>query len=548
MAWVCDPPMWPTPDVVHAVRGHKGDNGVVIGGAEPPTTTEGERNRMPRMDARQTTMRAAMALMLLLGACASYAPGLSVPYASVDARLIIGARPGESGCAPPSTAPPPVARSVSVGVAPVAVAVDPRSRHVFVLNQFAEPDGRHTLQASVSMLDAGGHRVLRVAPLGPVAVDGATLAVDGRSGAVFVLATRYPSTASVVGASAVLALLDGATGRVRRVVTVAPHAAAVALTVDARRGRMFALTSGPPTGAAAPASTAALSLGEDPGALGPGAVTTLDAGTGAVLRTVAVGLAPASVTVDAGTGRVFAVARGAGYSARPVPEGRAVATDKGAVTTLDAATGAALRRVTVGSTPGPLAVDARAGRVFVVNEGPRYGPGALGPFDPSSVSVLDARTRATLRTTTLPDADRAGGDGDVAVAEGTGRVFVGTSGGLVLLDAASGGVVALSGDLAYRLGGDERGPLIVDERRRRVVLVLPAPTVHGALPEQGTADVLDATSAAPLTERLVDVAPVAVTEDERSGLVYVLNQYDMCPAGREPSSNGSVSVFAINAP
>ena len=157
--------------------------------------------------------------------------------------------------------------------------------------------------------------------------------------------------------------------------------------------------------------------------------------------------------------------------------------------------------------------------------------------------MLDARTGASLHTTTLPEG--TGGGGDVAVAAGTGRVFVATGNGLLLLDATNGAPVPLPADVADRLGGDERGPFAVDERRRRVVQAFVGDTsVHGDPLGQGTAEVLDAASGMPLAERLVDVAPVAVAEDTQSGLIYVLNQHDICPVGREPGYTGSVSVFA----
>ncbi len=64
------------------------------------------------------------------------------------------------------TALPSVQRTIGVGRTPVAVAVDPRTRHVFVASSGAN---------SVSMLDAARGTVLRTIAVGR---DPSTLAID----------------------------------------------------------------------------------------------------------------------------------------------------------------------------------------------------------------------------------------------------------------------------------------------------------------------------------------------------------------------------------
>lgn len=127
----------------------------------------------------------------------------------------------------------------------------------------------------------------------------------------------------------------------------------VALAVDERASRIFVLGSA-------------------------GSVTTLDATTGVVIRTVAVGRGTQSVVVDEATGRAFV-------------------TDPGRVFMLDAHTGAVLRVISVGGggPTGGLAVDARHGEVFVAANGVNRGPAGFGP---ATIAVLDATTGRLTRS------------------------------------------------------------------------------------------------------------------------------------------------------
>src|SRR5205823_3688337 len=123
-------------------------------------------------------------------------------------------------------------------------------------------------------------------------------------------------------------------------------------------------------------------------------VSILDAGSGRVLHTVTVGLAPGAVAVDTATRRVFVASRG-GIT----------------VSMLDAVSGRVLRTVPLGTpsqSPVALAVDPTAGCV-VVGTGGENGAGPL--------SVLDARTGAVLA------AARGTAEILLAVNPRSGRVF-----------------------------------------------------------------------------------------------------------------------------
>jgi DNA-binding beta-propeller fold protein YncE len=173
-------------------------------------------------------------------------------------------------------------------------------------------------------------------------------------------------------------MLDARSGVVLRAISLVatPYTFAPApdcLAVDTRGGRVLVAST----------STASLSV--------------LDAGSGALLRTIRLGHAPIGVAVDNQTGRVFVLNQGSASSA-------------GSVTVLDASGGAIVSSVGVGTTPDAIAVDGGEARVFVVNENGAQNEPSLwdampawlrrmvpwltqpsrGSSAPGSVSVLDA--------------------------------------------------------------------------------------------------------------------------------------------------------------
>src|SRR5438045_6310946 len=82
----------------------------------------------------------------------------------------------------------------------------------------------------------------------------------------------------------------------------------------------------------------------------------LDAGSGRLMRTIALGVFLTAVAVDTQRGHVFAT----GYSGT---------SGVGTVSMLDATSGAVLRTVTLDQSPspGPVAVDERSGHAFVLD-------------------------------------------------------------------------------------------------------------------------------------------------------------------------------------
>lgn len=246
---------------------------------------------------------------------------------------------------------------------------------VFVAN----PYGGGTY-STVNVLDAISERMLRTVAVGQGLT---TLLTDERSHHVF----------GIIGVDDTVSVLDASTGTVLRTAhTVPVHTVPLALAVDERTEHVF-VTSNKLYAGAASVNTR-------------GYVDMLDARTGTVLRTVAVGILPLAVAVDERRGRVFVANSGSNT-----------------VSVLDARTGRVVRTVHVGRNPAALAVDSRAGRVVVVNSArPYLFPDRAGGTH-GSVSILDAGSgsvRATMPAGVAPDA--------VAVDESTGRAFVVNSG------------------------------------------------------------------------------------------------------------------------
>jgi YVTN family beta-propeller protein len=214
---------------------------------------------------------------------------------------------------------------VRVGNAPVAVAVDEGQGHVFVVNANTV-SARST--GTVSMLDARTGLVLYTAPLGlwPTAV-----AISDSTRRVFVLNN---------GANTVT-VLDARTGAVVR--TTAVGLRPVSIAIDQRRRHVYIAN-----------------LGRSDGQgryLGGGSVSTLDATSGRVVRTMATALSPADVAVEAQTGHVLVTTHGATDDASAT----------GRLLVLDGSSGATVRTIAL-RNPGLIAVAERAGRVFVVDD------------------------------------------------------------------------------------------------------------------------------------------------------------------------------------
>src|SRR5207248_1373783 len=122
---------------------------------------------------------------------------------------------------------------------------------------------------------------------------------------------------------------------------------------------------------------------------------------------------------------------------------------RASVSVLDTATGTLLRSVPIGVNPRAVALDRRAGRVFVLNDGAYPAPGH------GTISVLDALAGQVLRTDTIDAYPRT-----MATDARTGRMVLVSASGVSVLDSRTGAIVrrtplAVAGD-ATALAMDSR--------------------------------------------------------------------------------------------
>lgn len=207
----------------------------------------------------------------------------------------------------------------------------------------------------------------------------------------------------------------------------------------------------------------------------------IDASSGRILRTVAVGGPPFAFAVDARTSRLFVLT---------------TTGPSGYVAVLDTRSGAILRKEPTMASPQTLAVDEETNRVFALSS-------------MATVQVLDARTGAVVRNGTTHLAVYT-----AVVAPRSRRVFLGgaDNGGVVaVLDARSGALLQTiggpTGTAQADVGG---GPMAVDDRTGRVF----------ALGDRGVS-VLDVNSGRVLRTVAVGPSPWAVAADARAGHVFV---------------------------
>lgn len=302
------------------------------------------------------------------------------------------------------------APTLRVGLLPWAVAIDGASGHAFVLDRTTDWTGQSVGAGNVSVVDARAARVLHTIFVGP---DPRAVAVDERAGRVYV---ANDDDASV-------SVLDARGETVARTISVGAQPRAMAL--DTRLGRGYVVNTGDNTvsvldlrrgvtvwtihvetemfhaSAAVDERTGHLFVG------GLGVVTMFDARSGATLRTIPLRAGANQMAVDERSGEVF------------------VAEDH-EVDVLDGRTGLVRRRFTMAEAISAVGIDARRGRLFVAHPGLLDNQG--NPIGRGSVSVLDARSGAVLRTIGVGVAPVA-----IAVDEQSGRALVVNAGGNVPL-------------------------------------------------------------------------------------------------------------------
>ena len=283
-----------------------------------------------------------------------------------------------------------VRQQVKVGEAPVALAVNPRTKRVYVANR---------VSGTLSVLDEVRSQVVATIPVGArpfaVAVDPVTnrVVVSNTFNDVMTMvdgATNATTTLSAGGADAMLIPAKGG-----RVYLTGYEDTQLRILDEGTRSFSRQRTGGHAWGVAENVRTGDVWTP----LAGSQAVVVLEGGSGSRTE-VAVGAIPCAVAVNAATNRVYVVDYG--------------------VETLSAIDGASkkvIATVKVGSHPQAVVVDSRRNRVYVANV---HG---------NSVTAIDGATNQVLQTISAGKNPYA-----LAVSQTTGRVYAANlDGGLTAL-------------------------------------------------------------------------------------------------------------------
>ncbi len=229
--------------------------------------------------------------------------------------------------------------------------------------------------------------------------------------------------------------------------------------------------------------------------LGPGTVSALDAATGAVVGVVEVGIDPFAVAVDERAGRVFIVNR----------------NPNGTVSVLGARDGHLLQNVRVGSWPQAIAVDEATGKVLVANRGPTPGPGSITVFDADQGTEL-----GEIEVGVYPAA--------VAVDSRLGLAFVANfvSNTVSFLSTRDLRIVR-----TVRLGAEPGtvARLVVDESSGHLFAMSYPPRVSGGGPIDGQVAIIDERNGA-ILKTVTLPNPTAMAENPRTGQILVSSATD----------------------
>lgn len=267
-----------------------------------------------------------------------------------------------------------IVHSVAMPMYLLAVAVDQRSGHAFILDLGGRVSG-----GRVVVLDTRSGRLLHITMVagGDTRGDMGDIAVDGRARRVFV---TKPAAGTV-------SVLDARTGAALTTTLVDLDRSFGTLAVAAGDGHVFVA--------------------------GQTGISMLDRRGRTALRRVALGAAPVAMVVDERTHRLVA--------GDDVLDAFGNAHGITGVSVFDTRSGALLRTIQVASSDSiaALAVDERRGRALVALQG------ATDPLDgqtftaPGRVLVLDMRTGALVRTIDAGYAPQA-----MAVDERDGRIVI----------------------------------------------------------------------------------------------------------------------------
>ena len=414
----------------------------------------------------------------------------------------------------------------SPGRYPVAAVADPYSRAVYVLwASYSQPPAELP-PGVLTVLDGGTGAEVREVPL---AANPLAAAPDPRRGGLIALnrpALPGNNQEPVVGTSSLTtipAALAAPAG------TVLLHHGPTGIVVDPRTHRAFVIAAGLPTAPARPAT---------------GLVDVVDTTSGALLRSVPVGIAPSSVALDAAAGKVYVLNGGfgdrfppsisvlsatdgtllaiAGVGASPQAlyalSGNLYLVGQGTVEARDGNTGALLSRRTLPGAVRSVAVDAARGHLWLAVDLASRG-----------VEVFDAAGTAAPRIFSY------GSEQLLAVDAAGGHLYLAPSYGRpVIVDLDPSGRPARTITLPVAATWDGEEPLTValaaDSTTGRLFAITSPPAKFG-LPLPATLWLVDAATGRVLGSHSLGVAPSGLAIDAASGHIFV------------PDAGGTVQIF-----
>ncbi len=389
---------------------------------------------------------------------------------------------------------------------PIAVLVDEKTHRVFVLTQeyqgsYLDPKGA----GSLGTFDAVTGALVRTTRVG---VGPVQMALNVAARRLYVL-NRGPLNNGYAIQPGSVSMLDAATGVLVRTTQIG--VGAVALTVDARHGRVFALT-------------------DDPGATNghsTGDTSVLDATTGALLRRLP-GVSGTALAVSARADRIF-VASGLSCPPSPTDTNKA---ELGCLGVFDARMGRRLATRPLAERVGrrAMAADDVAGHIVAAQEGSRDGQ------DPdqfvSHVTLFNETTGATLRRT-VTSGYRETDAFALSVTAGRAVVLVGPDPYDVQENNGGAEDVSVVDTHSGRVLHTTAGPVepygtfvdtVIDARAGRIVVLLqPLADVSSTLGGPAALMVLDARTGRLLHTAHGQAGDVALGLDAQRGQLFVAN-------------------------
>jgi DNA-binding beta-propeller fold protein YncE len=340
--------------------------------------------------------------------------------------------------------------TVSVGQSPGAIAVNPVTNKVYVVNN-SNAYGENATMGTVTVIDGATNQSATVA----VGLNPITLAVNPATNMVYVLNNSDDGDTVTV--------IDGATNSTATI-NVGPDPGAIA--VNPVSNKIYVVNS----------NVYFTNSNNDINNGGhTGSVTVID-GADNSTATVNAGSYPLAIAVNSATNKVYVVNNSNAYGENAT---------MGTVTVIDGATNSTAT-INVGPDPGAIAVNPVSNKIYVVNCG--QGPGDTTPNWDGTVTVIDGTDNST---TTVPLGLHPNA---VAVNPFTGQAYVANEGDntVTVIDGAAASEVQKSisftvGQNSYTANGQslamDAAPLIAGGR-----LLAPVRYLADALGAQTTWD------------------------------------------------------------